>query len=319
MGWKESSDFLTGNRIIRYAGIFTTVLVTLVLIGAEAFATPEYSARSGQSCMTCHVNGMGGQLTETGLEFAASGYSWPPAGGYRVLGPIKKSVRFVIGLTHIVAAFLWFGTILYVHMLLKPAYAEKGLPKGEVRLGMVSMGLVGITGILLTISRIRSLDVLYSSSWGAVLSIKIIIYLIMIGSAAVIVFFVGPKLKQNFMPADMPGDGVFDPLTLSAFNGEDSRSAFIAHEDKVYDVTGLKLWKGGKHMKHLAGTDLTEALKKAPHGREKLEPLNVVGTYDSAKRPKKTIHQKIFYFVAYMNLALVYVVLITIAYWRWGM
>jgi hypothetical protein len=26
----------------------------------------------------------------------------------------------------------WFGTILYVHILLKAAYAVKGLPKGEL-------------------------------------------------------------------------------------------------------------------------------------------------------------------------------------------
>jgi len=261
---------------------------------------------------------MGGELTETGLEFAASGYSWPPEKGYRVLGPIKKSVRFVIGLVHIVAAFLWFGTILYVHMLLKPAYAEKGLPKGEVRLGMVAMGLVGITGFLLTISRIRSFDVLYSSPWGIVLSLKIIIYLIMISSAVLMVFFIGPKLKKGKVDAIVPGDGIFDPMTLSAFNGEDGKKAFIAHEDKVYDVTDLKLWKNGKHMKHLAGTELTKALKKAPHGTEKIEPLSVVGKYDHTKVPAKTFPQKVFYFVAYMNLIFVYIVLIAIAYWRWG-
>jgi len=299
------------------------VLAILACLGIGIFpfvadATPEYSGRSGQSCKTCHVQGMGGELTESGLEFAASGYRWPPQKGYRVLGPIKKTLRFAIGLVHIVSAFLWFGTILYVHMLLKPAYAEKGLPKGEVRLGMVSMGLVGFTGLLLTISRIKSLDVLYTSPWGAVLSVKIIVYLVMIASAAVIVFFVGPKLKENLAPADMPGDGVYDPLTLSAFNGEEGRSSLIAVEDKVYDVTRLRLWKNGKHMKHLAGSDLTEALKKAPHGQEKLEPLNIVGSYDATKSPAKSRHQKIFYFVAYVNLVLVYVVLITIAYWRWG-
>jgi len=25
---------------------------------------------------------------------------------------------------------MWFGTILYVHLLLKPAYAARGLPRG---------------------------------------------------------------------------------------------------------------------------------------------------------------------------------------------
>jgi predicted heme/steroid binding protein len=244
---------------------------------------------------------------------------WPPLGGYRVLGFIRKPFRFVIGLTHIVAAFLWFGTILYVHMILKPAYAERGLPKGEVRLGMVSMFLVGLTGILLTISKIKSIDVLYSSPWGVVLSIKIIIFLVMVSSAAVIVLFVGPKLKERPASADKPADGIYDPLTLSSFNGTEGRNSFVAYKEKVYDVSNLKLWKNGKHMKHSAGTDLTDALGKAPHGFEKLDPLNVVGAYDPSKAPRKTVHQKIFYFVAYMNLVLVYIVLITISYWRWGM
>lgn len=315
-------SFMTGNRMRAVSGyllVFTAVFMAVLSLTCPSEATPEYSARSGEGCLTCHVEGTGGRLTTSGLEFAASGYAWPPVRGYRVLGPMRKSVRFAIGLVHIVTSFLWFGTVLYVHMLLRPAYAEKGLPKGEVRLGIVSMGLVGLTGILLTVSRIRSLDVLYTSQWGIVLSIKIIVYLIMITSAAVMVLFVGPRLKKAHAPADVPADGIYDPDTLSAFNGSEGRIALIAYGHKVYDVTGLKLWKNGRHAKHFAGTDLTEELKKAPHGEEKLEPLHAVGSYDSARRPPKTVYQKIFYFVAYMNLVLVYVVLITIAYWRWGL
>jgi hypothetical protein len=235
--------------------VFALALVTIVLFPCLSEATPEYAVRSEQGCRICHVEGLGGKLTETGLEFAASGYVWPPLGGYRVLGFIRKPFRFVIGLTHIVAAFLWFGTILYVHMILKPAYAERGLPKGEVRLGMVSMFLVGLTGILLTISKIKSIDVLYSSPWGVVLSIKIIIFLVMVSSAAVIVLFVGPKLKERPASADKPADGIYDPLTLSSFNGTEGRNSFVAYKEKVYDVSNLKLWKNGKHMKHSAGKE----------------------------------------------------------------
>ncbi|UCG79234.1 MAG: cytochrome B5 [Nitrospirota bacterium] len=302
----------------KYAITFIQLLIILALFHSHSEATPEYSNRSEQSCKVCHVGEMGGKLTETGLSFAASGYEWPPEGGYRVLGFIKKPVRFVIGLIHIVSAFLWFGTILYVHMLLKPAYAEKGLPKGEVRLGMISMSLVGITGILLTISRIKSIDVLFTSPWGIVLSTKIAIYIIMISSAAIIVFFIGPKLKEKLTSISKPPDGIYDPLSLSFFDGTNGRDSLLAYKNKVYDVSVLKLWKNGKHMRHSAGNDLTEALSNAPHGFEKLEALDVVGTYDSTKSPPKSIHQRIFYFVAYMNLILVYVVLLTISYWRWG-
>ena len=299
--------------------IICSVVVILALY-SSAFATPEYAERSGQGCLTCHIDAHGGgKLTSKGLEFAASGYTWPPTGGYRVLGPIRQSVRLSIGLFHIIAAFLWFGTILYVHLMLRPGYASRGLPKGEVVLGLISMGIVGISGALLTISRIRSLDVLYMSRWGQVLSLKIIFYLIMISSAIFTVLFIGPRLRKGSIKASIPKNKIFDPLTLQAFDGKNDAPAFVAYKGKVYDMSTLRLWKNGIHMKHMAGRDLTDFISKAPHGEEKLQPLTVVGTYDATLKPPKTFAQKAFYFVAYMNLFIVFIVLFLIAFWRWGL
>ncbi len=293
-------------------------LIAIFFLPPLSTATPEYAGRTMQGCKTCHIESSERALTEKGLEFAGSGYVWPPEKGYRVIGPIKKYTRLMIGLLHIVAAFFWFGTILYVHLLLKPAYAAKGLPKSEVALGFVSMSVVGVTGVLLTVSRIRSIDVLFTSQWGILLSFKMLIYAIMVFSVFFILFFVGPKLKTGIKITAPPKNGVFDPLTLSGFDGKEGRPAYIAYNDKVYDVTGLPLWEDGLHMKHLAGTNLTDPLAKAPHGAEKLETLRVVGSYDATKEPEKTPPQKAFYFIAYMNLALVFLVLFVIAFWRWG-
>lgn len=300
--------------------IMLLAIVAITFHNSDAYATPEYSDRTGQGCMTCHVDEEGGgKLTVTGLEFAASGYRWPPEGGYRVLGPIRKVIRLAIGTLHIIAAFMWFGTILYVHLMLKPAYAERGLPKGEVMLGLFSMLTVGVTGILLTMSRIKGLDVLYMSPWGKVLSVKIILYLVMISSALFTVIFVGPRLKKGKTEAKIPEDRAFDPLTLAAFDGKGETPAFVAFEGKVYDMSPLKLWKNGIHMKHQAGHDLSGFISKAPHGEEKLAPLKIVGTYDAALKPPKNFAQKVFYFIAYMNLAIVFIILFVIAYWRWGL
>jgi predicted heme/steroid binding protein len=290
------------------------------MVRSSAFATPEYSERSEQGCLTCHVDEEGsGELTIEGLEFAASGYMWPPIGGYRVLGPIRKTVRLGIGYAHILAAFIWLGTILYVHIMLRPGYAARGLPKGEVMLGMISMFTVGITGILLTISRIKSLDVLYMSPWGKILSVKIILYLTMILSALFTVIFIGPKLKKGKLKAKIPEDKIFDPLTLMAFDGKGDAPAYIAFKGKIYDVNKLKLWKNGSHMKHRAGHDLSDVLAKAPHGEEKLDSIEVIGTYNADLKPPKTFAQKAFYVIAYMNLFIVFVVLFVISYWRWGL
>jgi predicted heme/steroid binding protein len=206
-----------------------------------------------------------------------------------------------------------------VHLILRPGYASRGLPKGEVALGMISMVIVGISGSLLTVSKIRSIDVLYSSPWGITLSVKIILYLIMISSALFVVLFIGPRLKKGgkMSVTDIPK--IFDPETLTSFDGKEGRPPYIAYKGNVFDMTGVKLWKNGSHMKHAAGQDMTDSLPKAPHGEEKLEGLPVVGPFDISRKPSKTTVQKTFYFIAYVNLIIVFCVLIVIAYWRWGL
>jgi predicted heme/steroid binding protein len=298
-------------------GIGATLLA-VILFSGQAMATPEFAEDTAQGCLTCHLGDDGGELARTGLEFAASGYVWPPKGGYRVLGPIRRTGRFIVGYLHILAAFMWFGTILYVHILLRPAYAAKGLPRGEVFVGLVSMVIVGVTGTLLTISRIRSIDVLFSSPWGIILSVKILFYIIMVSSALFIVLFVGPKLRSGKRAAVMPPDGIFDLVTLTSFDGKEGRPAFVAVGDKVYDVSLSPLWKEGGHMNHLAGGDMTDTIGRAPHGDEKLESFPVKGSFSASHVPPKTPAQKAFYFVAYVNLTIVFIVLGVIAFWRWG-
>jgi len=180
--------------------------------------------------------------------------------------------------------------------MLRPGYAVRGLPKGEVALGLISMIAVGISGILLTISRIKSIDVLYNSEGGILLSIKIIIYTIMVSSALFVIFFIGPRLKKGKARAQIPDNKVFDPITLMAFDGKGGNPAYIAFKGKVYNVSDLKLWKNGVHMKHQAGYDLTNFIAKAPHGEEKIKSLPVIGTYDVTLKPPKASAQKAILF-----------------------
>jgi predicted heme/steroid binding protein len=54
--------------------------------------------------------------------------------------------------------------------------------------------------------------------------------------------------------------------------------AYIAFEGRVYDVSVSFHWKNGIHqVMHRAGCDLTEALKRAPHGPDVLAGFPVVG------------------------------------------
>ena len=70
----------------------------------------------------------------------------------------------------------------------------------------------------------------------------------------------------------------FDSKSLAQGDGRVGGPVLIAHEGKVYDVSGSKLWKGGVHQRlHHAGEDLTEYLEEAPHGVEVLRRVPQAG------------------------------------------
>jgi hypothetical protein len=110
-------------------GLFFLILI---LLPSPSYATPEYAGQTGFACPACHIDATGGKLTKAGEEFRDD---LKTRGLYRPLKPFQRVIRFIIGYLHLLMAIAWFGTILYVHILLKPAYATKGLPKGELILG----------------------------------------------------------------------------------------------------------------------------------------------------------------------------------------
>jgi predicted heme/steroid binding protein/uncharacterized membrane protein len=289
----------------------------LLLIGAvAAHATPDFAERTGQPCRACHLADDGGALNATGAAYRATGV-WPPAPAAAApYLPLSPAVVPFVRLAHLIFGFLWFGTILYVHLLLRPAYAAKGLPTGEMRLGIASMIVVGASGLLLTLTATGDMAALPATHWGRMLTAKAIVYLVMITSAAVVVIWLRPRLRSTKAYRRPPADGLFDAVTLTAFDGKEGRPAYIAYNGAVYDVTASRLWREGKHMKrHFAGYDLTGALDQAPHGGEKLDDLPVVGAYDPDRPAPLTGPQRLFYAIAYMNLGLVFATLAILAFW----
>jgi predicted heme/steroid binding protein len=74
----------------------------------------------------------------------------------------------------------------------------------------------------------------------------------------------------------------FTEQELSRFDGKEERPAYVACNGKVYDVSGSFLWQKGNHQAlHRAGSDLTGALKQAPHGEDLLERFPAVGNLAS--------------------------------------
>jgi predicted heme/steroid binding protein/uncharacterized membrane protein len=294
------------------------ILLSLFIIASPSLshATPEYAGQTGFECNTCHVDGTGGKLTKDGENFKED---LIVKGLYRPLSTIQKVVRLIIGYLHLLTAIAWFGTIFYVHILLKPAYAAKGLPKGELILGWLGIVIMGITGTLLTISRIPAWNMFYTTRFGILLSVKIILFLIMAASAAVVTFVIGPRIRKQRAQISTQPKTRMTLDDLQHFDGVENRPSYFAYKGKVYDVCLSKVWKGGSHFKkHHAGDDLTDILKTAPHGEDNILKMPVVAELAPLEtKLEKPTHEKAFYFMAYMNLIFVFLITFIIALWRW--
>ncbi|HJV36037.1 cytochrome B5 [Geomonas sp.] len=309
-----------GNRGVRLSFLLLYVLLALcVLVAtpARSFATEQFAKATGKTCSFCHLDPAGGgELTAAGKSYAASLHASPEQAGPSL--PAKLG-RLAAGYLHFLTAILWFGTILYVHLVLKPAYASQGLPRGEVKVGLLSMAVMGVTGAILTCFRITSLDMLLHTRFGILLMIKVGFYLVMVLSGLVAVLVIGPRLKRKMGAAPVVATGDLTSDELARCDGKEGRPALFAFNNRIYDVTASRLWKQGMHMgRHAAGADLTEALKLAPHGEEKILAMRQVGELLSSGRQEKPLHERVFFFMAYMNLGIVFVIVLILALWRWG-
>ena len=311
MNWLRIQDLRILSRVVGIA-------IAAIYLPGIAVATPDYAKQSGYECGKCHVDVIGGgKLTPVGEAFLESQKA---RGQVRALSTTQHVVRLFVGYLHMLAAIVWFGTIMYVHVLLKPAYASKGLPKGELRLGWLSMIVLLLTGTLLTIARMPNLAAFTTTRFGILLSIKIALFLVMLTSAFIVTVFIGPKMRQRLKsPVAACLSKEITMEQLPAFDGKEGRPAYIAYKGMVYDITNSRLWKNGQHMvKHHAGTDLTGVLKNAPHGEDKVLAMpQVAMCVATDRKPEKPLYEKVFYFFAYMNLALVFVIIFVISLWRW--
>jgi len=113
-------------------------LLALFFPANRGLATEDFARETGRACVGCHFDPSGGgELNTAGKAFLAGRAE---AGKTpRVSSPFHRRVRFAAGFLHLLTAVMWFGTILYVHLLLKPAYASRGLPRGELIVGWGSI------------------------------------------------------------------------------------------------------------------------------------------------------------------------------------
>lgn len=300
----------------------TALFLLLASTPTRAGATEEYARLTGKQCSACHLDPAGGgELTSAGKAFQSShavpGSVAHPAGNSAKLPHL---LHFLAGYIHLLGAIFWFGTILYVHVVLKPAYAAHGLPRGETRVGLLSMAVMAVTGTILTLYRIPSPAAFLASRFGILLAIKIGLFLVMAGTALYVVLVIGPRLKKAGGNNRVSGpSGELSSEDLAAFDGTDGKPACFAYRGDIFDASASRLWKNGVHAgRHHAGEDLTEMLRQAPHGEEKVLAMPRVARLLSAgEQRKRPIHERVFFFMAYMNLSMVFLIVLIVALWRW--
>jgi predicted heme/steroid binding protein len=68
---------------------------------------------------------------------------------------------------------------------------------------------------------------------------------------------------------------------LAKYDGKDGRPAYVAVDGKIFDISSSPMWADGEHfvcgMEGVAGKDLTETIKQAPHTKDNLDPFPVIG------------------------------------------
>jgi len=250
--------------------------------------------------------GGGGRLTATGEAFTAGGYRWPTVVTQATAAPSSQAylLTLILGFIHLTSAVIWFGTIFYVHIVLRPRYALGGLPRSELRLAWVCIPLLAVTGLPLTVLRFPKFVYLLTTTSGQLLLVKIGLFLFMVSTAAFVTLFIGPKLRKL-------------RKGWSENDGKEGRPAWVRVEDTIYDLTSNCTWKAGRHMqRHQAGQNLTEALKSAPHGLEKLQGFPSFPAEGTL--PEQTPVARVFYALAYTNLFVALGILVIIALRRWA-
>ncbi len=269
------------------------------------WATVDFSAQTNLSCAACHENPHGGgTLTPTGDAFRSAGWVLPQDKGP---GWWPRLGRLALGFVHVLAAFIWLGTIFYVHLFMGPRALTSGLPKGEVKLGRMSIVVVALTGVGLTLLRLRSVQELWTTTFGLVWLVKVGLFILMVGVAAAATLWVDRRLKEKgAQKGGLP-------------DGADGGPAHLVVAGRIYDVSDSKLWKEGVHMgRHRAGRDLTEELAEAPHGAEVLDRVAAVGPLSEPAQMARATTLKIFVILANVALVAGILILFCVAYWKWG-
>jgi hydroxylamine dehydrogenase len=311
------------KRIILFIAISISILSTAT---DELRGREEFAIKTGKGCSFCHQSHAGGPINKVGLAYVRNNYQYPIP--RRILekselisGHLHRTIRLIVGYIHLVAACIFVGAIFYVHIFIKPTRLTGGIPLGERKLGLSCMVTLLLSGIYLTWYRIDSPGAFLQSHFGILLLVKIILFAIMIASALTAVTVIHSRMRREKNTGTGKKKDIISRASISDYNGEEGRSAYVIYEDTVYDVSGSPKWEDGTHFrKHRAGADLTGEIDAAPHGEEVLGTIPVVSRLSGSKGGEEIISgtRRIFIVLAYSNMILTFLILLCVSSWLWG-
>lgn len=93
-----------------------------------------------------------------------------------------------------------------------------------------------------------------------------------------LILSLGILLSLSLASCSSAGTKTFTTAELATYDGQNGHKAYIAVDGKVYDVTNAEGWHNGSHQGMSAGQDLTLIITMAPHGKDVLKSLKIVGT-----------------------------------------
>jgi len=84
------------------------------------------------------------------------------------------------------------------------------------------------------------------------------------------------------MPSKTPSQ-TFTADSIKQYNGQNGQPCYVAVKGTVYEIKDSSYWKEGKHTpsngQGYCGADMTETIKKSPHGEAILGSLSQVGVF----------------------------------------
>src|SRR4030042_2330744 len=201
-------------RIKKYCFILASgvALLLLCLLISPSLATEQYAARTGKGCIFCHQESTGGPLNTVGFAYINNGYHYPIP--ERILqkaealqSPFHKTLRFIVGYLHLLAGVVFFGAIFYIHIFIRPVRLIGGIPKHEPILGVSCMVTPALTGTYLTWARISRWGQFFDNTFGLMLFIKILLFLLMVAMGVMAITLIHRRMQQDAKGQKRPRHG----------------------------------------------------------------------------------------------------------------